>query len=94
MKKIDSFIENVFNNEKDGKIILISSGGTSVKLEKNTGKDFNYKANTLDINTGQMNPNVNGDESSGSHCHLHFRIAYIAGYDYSISEKFLFSQFL
>lgn len=36
MKKIDSFIENVFNNEKDGKIILISSGGTSVKLEKNT----------------------------------------------------------
>lgn len=23
-----------------------------------------------------------------------FRIAYIAGYDYSISEKFLFSQFL
>ncbi len=28
------------------------------------------------------------------HCHLHFRIAYIAGYDYSISEKFLFSQFL
>ncbi len=29
-----------------------------------------------------------------SHCHLHFRIAYIAGYDHSISEKFLFSQFL
>ena len=40
------------------------SDGNVLKLEKNTGKDFNYKANTLDIKTGQMNPNVNGDEST------------------------------
>ena len=40
------------------------SDGNVLKLKKNTGTDFNYKANTLDINTGQMNPNVNGDEST------------------------------
>lgn len=36
MKKIDTFVENVFNKEKNGRIVLVSSGGTSVKLEKNT----------------------------------------------------------
>ena len=40
------------------------SDGNVLKLKKNTGEDFNYKANTLDISTGQMNPNVNGDEST------------------------------